>query len=237
MEGAFSSSDDTANGLQWEWWMLVLIGFIGSAVVVGLIVGVLCLVWRCCPRRSSRECIQNPLQVKAHTTSPVHRERRTSVPSQILSFESEAEVGAAPSCGGSYAESTLDFNPVSVWKDWAEEGEAANVVNRSPSLSPLPPSDRAAAEAAAGTPAASTEGTSSLFSMNVLERSAPPEDFFAAVRSGESPKKRVRRHRSVSSLMEMGLSHDESLRLHLMRHSNTSDPAFGTFVKSSHSKH
>lgn len=51
-----SSNDDggVGHGVEWQWWMLLLIGYAGTAVVVGVVVSCLCIVQRCRACQTSR---------------------------------------------------------------------------------------------------------------------------------------------------------------------------------------
>lgn len=241
-----STTDSPHNTtVQWEWWMLLVLGYVGTAVVVAICMGILCLVWHCCPCRTINRSRDPSVREKEESCVASQRDLDTpsAVPPRRLSFHSEANLESAlssshvgcysPRFGSMRTDSNVDV----------PRGGESPTPDAKHSPSPLLPD--VLADAAAG-PAAShvspaaqglEGGGISPVALMHARRSDAPEDVFVAVTSGESPGKRMRRHKSIASHMEVGLSHDESLRLHLMRHADTSDPTFGTFVKSSRSRH
>jgi hypothetical protein len=204
--------------------MLMILGFAGTAVFVALVMGILCLVWRCCPCHSRSRPTPHPTQAKTVAGSEAGPARWAPQFSRTHSFEARASVDTAPKSGEG-----ATFSPPSK----TVVTEAAVVADGPATRTSSPPFDTAPTDAAALPPAAAEATVGPLLALRDLGSSPPPEDIFVAVTSDESPSKRMRRHRSIASHMEVGFSHDESVRLHLMRHADTSDPVFGAFVKSS----
>lgn len=179
--------DSPVHSAEWEWWMLVILGFVGTAVVVGLVMGTLCLVWHCCAGQASRGVGQGGEGEKDVNEAAVEAVRGPHSLSQNPSFvvgADLADVGVVEKLCESFAQHPL------------------------PAAVPCGDVDKMPCSAEGG-----GDG--------------------AAERGGESPTACVRRQRSIAAHVDGGFSHDESVRLHLMRHADTADPDFGTFVRSS----
>ncbi|KPI85073.1 hypothetical protein ABL78_5878 [Leptomonas seymouri] len=224
--------------LHWEWWMLVIIGFVSTALVTTLIVAVFCVFrhWFPCRNNDSTDAFTRYPHEEERSEQAVSTEPNTTAPSKSLSSEDESSVVEAPSRISQNADFGLRSCSSSVMRSTTSDFGATIVVSRPPARAPLLSKFHPVSEVVTDPSSVPTMENASLFGLDGKSRSAPPEEILSTVIRSESPKAQIRRQRSIASHMELGLSREESVRLHLMRHRATSDPAFGTFLRSSRSK-
>ncbi|KAK7201540.1 hypothetical protein NESM_000218000 [Novymonas esmeraldas] len=218
----------SASGVAtWEWWAVLLLGLGCAVVVVAVIMSVVLLVWVCCPCQS---CCLPPVCLQ--------RRRGTAAGTDV---ESSVAVSRAPSIFAAPLSSTGQA-PVSPTKEHSHVGNPfvspphpAAPATTSGTRTSAPPAEMVGSAWASVLPTSSPQ-------YSALTRSTSQTDQDAEVRleslaCSESPVRRLRRHQSIVSHMDDGLSRDESIRLHFLRHADTSIPEFGPFLEGEEHPH